>query len=62
MSSGTCSIHSWNDGAEDDEAVPGMGVKVNQELVEDPSLYGRQSPAGRALRHIMDLGDETYVP
>lgn len=40
MSTGTCTVHSWNDGAEEDEAEPKMGLRVNQKLEVDPSLYG----------------------
>lgn len=39
MSTGTCTVHSWNDGAEDDEAEPKMGLRVNQKLVCDQSYY-----------------------
>ena len=35
MSTGTCSIHSWNDGCEIDEGTPGMGQSVDQRLVPD---------------------------
>ena len=44
MSTGTCTIHSWNDGAEDDEAEPRMGTRVDQRLEYDKNLYDR-SPA-----------------
>lgn len=37
---GTCTIHSWNDGAEDDEGEPKMGRRVDQQLQENESLYG----------------------
>ncbi|KAF4630590.1 hypothetical protein G7Y89_g7547 [Cudoniella acicularis] len=39
MSTGTCTVHSWNDGAEDDEAEPKMGLRVNQKLEVDPAFY-----------------------
>lgn len=39
MSTGTCTVHSWNDGAEEDEAEPKMGLRVNQKLEVDPLLY-----------------------
>jgi WD repeat-containing protein 23 len=58
MSTGTCTVHSWNDGAEEDEAEPKMGLRVNQKLETDPSFYGstpnvsvRRSP--RVLRGIV---------
>ncbi|KAL9587224.1 MAG: hypothetical protein Q9212_000383 [Teloschistes hypoglaucus] len=41
MSTGTCTTHSWNDGAEDDESEPKMGSRVNQSLEEDEDLYDR---------------------
>jgi DDB1- and CUL4-associated factor 11 len=44
MSTGTCTVHSWNDGAEEDEAEPKMGLRVNQKLEVDPALYA--SPVG----------------
>lgn len=39
MSTGTCTTHSWNDGAEDDEGEPKMGLRVDQRLVPDEDLY-----------------------
>ena len=47
MSTGTCSIHSWNDGNEDDEGEPKMGRRVNQRLEEDEDMYGDVSLSGR---------------
>lgn len=41
MSNGTCSVHSWNDGAEDDEAMLPMGLNVNEKLEFDPQLFKR---------------------
>ncbi|KAH8812575.1 WD40-repeat-containing domain protein [Xylogone sp. PMI_703] len=38
MSSGTCSVHSWNDETSDDEGEPKMGYHVNQILQRDHSL------------------------
>ena len=35
MSAGTCTTHSWNDGAKDDEGSPRMGQSVDQRLVPD---------------------------
>ena len=40
MSTGTCTTHSWNDGAKDDEAEPKMGLRVNERLEHDDDLYG----------------------
>jgi len=39
MSSGTCTVHSWNDGAEDDEAEPKMGLRVDQKLNTSDEFY-----------------------
>lgn len=39
MSTGTCTTHSWNDGAEDDDADPKMGLRVNERLELDDDLY-----------------------
>ena len=32
MATGTVSLHSWNDGAEDDEALPAMSSNYNARL------------------------------
>ena len=53
MSTGTCSVHSWNDGAEEDEAEPEMGLRVNQKLEVDPAFYAAPQstrPSRRSLR------------
>ena len=53
MSTGTCTVHSWNDGAEEDEAEPKMGLRVNQKLEVDPSFYASpqsERPVRRSLR------------
>lgn len=47
MSTGTCTVHSWNDGAEDDEGEPKMGRRVDQKLEENEFLYGDVSQSGR---------------
>ena len=39
MGTGTCTTHSWNDGAEDDECEPRMGQRVDQKLKMDMRLY-----------------------
>ena len=54
MSTGTCTIHSWNDGAKDDEAEPKMGLCVNErlqygeELFENSRLRNRRTSQFRA--------------
>ena len=35
MSTGTCSVHTWNDGLEADEGDPALGQSVDQRLVPD---------------------------
>ncbi len=42
MSGGSVTVHSWNDGAEEDEAEPKMGLRVDDKLKYDPSLYSLQ--------------------
>ena len=58
MSTGTCTVHSWNDGAEEDEAEPKMGLRVNQKLEVDPALYAPpvgEQPARRRPRVLRSL-------
>lgn len=43
MSTGTCTVHTWNDGARDDESDLLMGSRVNHQLVSDPAYYSRSS-------------------
>ncbi|KAJ9155652.1 WD repeat domain-containing protein [Pleurostoma richardsiae] len=38
MNFGTCTVHSYNEGPED-EAEPKMGLRVNDQLAYDPALY-----------------------
>ncbi|KAI1629131.1 1-alkyl-2-acetylglycerophosphocholine esterase [Exophiala viscosa] len=47
MATGTVSLHSWNDGAEDDEALPAMSSNYNARLDmrEDFNLAQRRSRA-----------------
>lgn len=46
MATGTCTVHSWNDGADTDEAEPPMGAKVNARLQWDPEFSGGTRPDG----------------
>jgi WD repeat-containing protein 23 len=32
---GTCSVHSWNDGLDEDEGLPPMGMKYKAKLEPD---------------------------
>lgn len=62
MSTGTCTAHSWNDGAEEDEAEPKMGLRVNQKLQVDPALYA-VDPERRAPTRLRGLrGLRAYIP
>jgi len=47
MATGTVSLHSWNNGAEDDEALPAMSSNYNARLDmrEDFNLAQRRSRA-----------------
>lgn len=38
-SQGTCTVHTWNDGVEDDEGDPQMSRRVNAQLRHDERLY-----------------------
>ncbi len=38
---GTVTVHSWNDGADDDEAVPDIGHRVDDRLRHNESYYKR---------------------
>jgi WD repeat-containing protein 23 len=63
MSTGTCTVHSWNDGAEDDEAEPKMGLRVDERLVADPDLYRdteQRRPRMARLRGLRGL--RAYLP
>jgi WD repeat-containing protein 23 len=68
MTSGTCTVHSWNDGGEKDEAEPKMGLRVNQKLDADPSLYqstARINPLDRRVRNLLGgrlIGRRLYLP
>ncbi|KAH9863302.1 hypothetical protein IAQ61_009579 [Plenodomus lingam] len=50
-SQGTCTVHSWNDGLEDDEAEPAVGRRVNAQLQHDERLY--RTAEGRSRRQPM---------
>lgn len=59
-------MHSWNDGAEEDEAEPKMGLRVNQKLDRDPAFYAtlsRDDPRSfRAIRsHIARRGNPVNI-
>jgi WD repeat-containing protein 23 len=63
MSTGTCTVHSWNDGAEDDEAEPKMGLRVDERLVADPDLYrDSEERRPRAVRLRGLRGLRAYLP
>lgn len=57
MGTGTCTVHSWSDGADEDEADPQMGLRVGPLLNADPALYAQspddattETPRRRGLR------------
>jgi WD repeat-containing protein 23 len=52
---GTCTVHTWNDGMEEDDAEPKMGRRVNAQLQHDERLYRSM---GRRSRHIFSDDDE----
>ncbi|KAF2488840.1 WD40 repeat-like protein [Lophium mytilinum] len=47
-SNGTCTVHSWNDGVDEDEAEPKMGKRVNAQLEHDDRFYA--APTYRSTR------------
>lgn len=47
MSTGTCTTHSWNDGAKDDEAEPKLGLHVNEHLQYDQDLFDNSRASNR---------------
>ena len=47
MTQGTCSVHTWNDGLEEDEAEPAMGRRVDAKLRPNKRLYDNSPPAPR---------------
>lgn len=53
MSAGTCTVHTWNDGADDDESGIPTGRSVDHELKEDRRLQNTSADAsgrGASLR------------
>lgn len=50
MGTGTCTVHSWNDGNNDDEAEPSMGRSVNARLNEERYEDMSRGANMRALR------------
>lgn len=49
MSTGTCTTHSWNEGANEDEGEPKMGLRVDQRLEVDEDLYDNRSAGAGGL-------------
>lgn len=47
MATGTVSVHSWNDGAEDDEGEPEMGTGYNARLDNKAELNVSSSARSR---------------
>ncbi|KAF2709451.1 WD40 repeat-like protein [Pleomassaria siparia CBS 279.74] len=46
-SQGTCTVHTWNDGIDEDEAEPKVGRRVNAQLQHDERLYQRPNRTPR---------------
>ncbi|CAI6335623.1 unnamed protein product [Periconia digitata] len=46
-SQGTCTVHTWNDGLEEDEGEPKIGRRVNALLQHDERLYTATAPPRR---------------
>lgn len=44
MSTGTCTIHAWNDGAKDDEADSRVGSRVDEHLQHNEALFENARP------------------
>ncbi len=57
MGAGTCTAHSWNDGAEDDEAEPKMGLRVDEKLNVDEDYY---RVVEEPIREEIDWGDRLF--
>ncbi|KZF20482.1 WD40 repeat-like protein [Xylona heveae TC161] len=63
MASGTCTLHSWNDGMEDDEAEPKMGTWLDSKLQDNEDESFRPTSGGVHTRswaraHVLDEDDE----
>ncbi|EAT92261.2 hypothetical protein SNOG_00766 [Parastagonospora nodorum SN15] len=54
-SQGTCTVHTWNDGVEEDEAEPRVGRRVNAQFQHDERLY--RTADGRSRRQPMWYDD-----
>lgn len=50
-SQGTCTVHTWNDGLEEDEGEPKIGRRVNAQFQHDERLY--RAAEGRTRRQHM---------
>ncbi|PQE13461.1 WD repeat domain-containing protein [Rutstroemia sp. NJR-2017a WRK4] len=56
LSMGTVTSHSWNDGAEDDEAEPKMGLRLSEKLEQNPRYYeNHQSQQQRRSARLQGL-------
>jgi hypothetical protein len=63
MSTGTVTLHSWADGAEEDDAKPPMGCNYNARL--DPLIefdHARDAAHGLPPRHGPDASDPSTAP
>lgn len=47
---GTCTAHTWNDGLDEDDADPPMGLRVDAKLNRMARAYGEEVPNPRRVR------------
>ncbi|OCK83813.1 WD40 repeat-like protein [Lepidopterella palustris CBS 459.81] len=59
-SQGTCTVHTWNDGMDDDEGEP-MGKRVNAQLEHDDRLYRTSTYMGTRSRRAIFGDDDEYM-
>ncbi|KAF2802908.1 WD40 repeat-like protein [Mytilinidion resinicola] len=58
ISNGTCTVHSWNDGVDEDEAEPRMGKRVNAQLEHDDRLYAAPTYRSTRARRTVIINDD----
>lgn len=56
MTEGTCSVHTWNDGLDEDEAEPAMGLRVDARLRPNRHLHEEATAHPRRQRHRLGGG------
>lgn len=55
MTQGSCTMHTWNDGVEDDEGDPPMGQRVDQALRPSRGFYDDETPPPPRARRAAGL-------